>query len=154
MPASIPRGAGERLLVVDDEAAIRQAVKAMLLDQGYEVVTTCSGREALAALDEHADQIRLVITDLVMPGMDGVAFVRELRRMRPHLPIIVVSGVLESRPLPAGDEWRGVLFLRKPVVPDALLERVHSMLQARETGQSPPTEIACVEPPKLGMPVP
>ncbi|MGE5056743.1 MAG: response regulator [Acidobacteriota bacterium] len=79
-----------RLLVVDDDEAIREIISAMLTEQGYEIVTAGDGRQAL----ELTRQFRphLVVTDLRMPGMAGDELVRVMRERFPQLPVIVVSG--------------------------------------------------------------
>jgi PAS domain S-box-containing protein len=152
--ATPPRGCGELILVVDDEATIRQAVKGALLGHGYDVVTANCGREALAVLAEHGDRVRLVITDLVMPGMDAWAFVRELRSISPQMNLIVVSGVLETQPIPSGAEWSEAVFLPKPIVPEVLLHHIHILLSREGSDRSPAAEIACAEQAKLGIPEP
>jgi CheY-like chemotaxis protein len=78
------------ILLVDDEELLRAGVQEMLEMSGYRVITATNGHEAMACLKQHA--IDLVITDLVMPKMDGVDFVEQLRQIWPDLPVIVVSG--------------------------------------------------------------
>jgi CheY-like chemotaxis protein len=78
------------ILLVEDEELLRAGVQEMLEIQGYEVVTAQNGSLALACLSEHA--VDLVITDLVMPKMDGIDFVAQLRKVNPDVPVIVVSG--------------------------------------------------------------
>ena len=78
------------ILLVDDEELLRAGVQEMLELQGYAVITAPNGQQAMACLNDHS--IDLVITDLVMPKMDGVDFVQQLRQVRPDVPVIVVSG--------------------------------------------------------------
>lgn len=78
------------ILLVDDEELLRAGVQEMLEMAGYAVITAPNGLQAMACLTTHA--IDLVITDLVMPKMDGVDFVQQLRVIRPDVPVIVVSG--------------------------------------------------------------
>lgn len=78
------------ILLVDDEELLRAAVQEMLEMSGYKVITASNGHEAMACLNQQA--IDLVITDLVMPKMDGVDLVEQIRQIRPDLPVIVVSG--------------------------------------------------------------
>ncbi len=78
------------ILLVEDEELLRAGVQEMLELQGYEVVTAQNGSLALASLSAH--KIDLIITDLVMPQMDGIDFVDQLRKVNPDVPVIVVSG--------------------------------------------------------------
>lgn len=78
------------ILLVDDEELLRAGVQEMLELQGFMVVTAANGEQALACLSEK--HIDLIITDLVMPKMDGIDFVQLLRKSWPDIPVIVVSG--------------------------------------------------------------
>jgi CheY-like chemotaxis protein len=78
------------ILLVEDEELLRAGVQEMLEIQGYEVVTAQNGSLALACLS--ARPVDLIITDLVMPQMDGIDFVAQLRELNPEVPVIVVSG--------------------------------------------------------------
>lgn len=78
------------ILLVDDEELLLAGLQEMLEIEGYAVITAPNGHQAMACLTEQA--IDLVITDLVMPEMDGVDFVQQLRQTQPDLPVIVVSG--------------------------------------------------------------
>jgi len=78
------------ILLVEDEELLRTGVQEMLEIQGYAVITAQNGHMALETLTVH--QVDLVITDLVMPKMDGIDFVEQLRKISPDLPVIVVSG--------------------------------------------------------------
>ena len=88
-----PTGSGELILVVDDEENIRQITQATLEKFGYQVLTAIDGTDALAAYAEHRDRIALVLTDMMMPFMDGTATIRALRRLNPELKIIAASGL-------------------------------------------------------------
>lgn len=78
------------ILLVEDEELLRAGVQEMLELQDYDVVTAQNGKLALACLSEHP--VDLIITDLVMPQMDGIDFVEQLRKINPDVPVIVVSG--------------------------------------------------------------
>ncbi len=88
-----PRGRGELILAVDDEENIRQIIRATLEKFGYRVLTATDGADALAAYAEHRDEIALVLTDMMMPLMDGAAMIRALRQINPELKIIAASGL-------------------------------------------------------------
>ena len=87
------RAQGELILVVDDEVNIRKMLDRMLKAHGYEVIVASDGKEAVALVSKRGSEIRLVITDVMMPNMDGLATVRMLRQMQPRLPIMAFSGM-------------------------------------------------------------
>ncbi len=91
-----PTGDGELILVVDDEENIREITRATLEKFGYRVLTAVDGTDALAAYAEQRDRISLVITDMMMPYMDGSATIRALRRLNPSVKIIAASGLTLS----------------------------------------------------------
>jgi PAS domain S-box-containing protein len=96
-PETTLRGQGETILVVDDEAVVRQAVRAVLTSLGFKVLLAANGTEALVQIAEKRAELRAVITDLHMPDMDGLALTRVLRSMLPEVGIIVASGRVEER---------------------------------------------------------
>jgi PAS domain S-box-containing protein len=87
-----PRATGELLLIVDDEKAILQVAKALLEGHGYQVVTAEEATEALAIFAVRKNEIRLVLTDLAMPLMDGIALIRTLQKMKPGVCVIASTG--------------------------------------------------------------
>jgi two-component system, cell cycle sensor histidine kinase and response regulator CckA len=91
-PVTAPAGAGQTVLVVDDEAAIREITREMLESQGYHVLTAGDGAEAVSVFTQKRRQIDVVLTDMNMPVMDGAATVAALRRIDPHLRVVAVSG--------------------------------------------------------------
>ena len=95
MPSPTARelGQNELILVVDDEAPVLRAISLALEAHNYRVLTAHDGREALAVFAQHREGIRLVVTDIMMPGMSGVALIRALRALEPGLRIIAASGL-------------------------------------------------------------
>lgn len=89
---AIPRGSGELLLIVDDEKLILQVARELLEGHGYEVVTAEDAPEALAIFALHKDEIKVVLTDLAMPLMDGIALIRTLQKMKPEVCVIASTG--------------------------------------------------------------
>ena len=83
-------GEPERVLVVDDEAAVRELVEALLRRIGHRVETAALGAEALSKVQ--SSEFDLVITDLVMPGMAGDQLAREIKKLRPELPVVLLTG--------------------------------------------------------------
>ncbi len=126
--SNLPRGRGELLLVVDDEAYIRAIAKQTLEGYGYEVITAGDGAEALAAYLDAAPRVALVVTDLMMPVMDGSALIRALRRINPVLPLIAASGMdadaMTDRARAAG----ATDFVAKPYSAEELLTRIAALV--------------------------
>jgi CheY-like chemotaxis protein len=87
-----PRGNGERVLLVDDEAPLLAATAEVLSRLGYEAVSFSDGHAALAAFEAAPGRFDVVVTDEVMPGLTGTGLASVLRRQRPDLPIVLVSG--------------------------------------------------------------
>jgi two-component system, OmpR family, response regulator MprA len=108
------------VLVVDDEPAIREIVATLLEDEGYLVRHAKDGLEALAAIDD--DSIDLVVSDVIMPRLDGASLVRKLRRRGHLIPVVLMSAVYADVDLP------GVRFVPKPFEIDRLLGTVASAL--------------------------
>jgi PAS domain S-box-containing protein len=131
-PPSLPQGRGETILLVDDEAGIVQVAKSMLVANGYRVIAAKDGVEALDRLAEQGAAIKVVVTDIMMPAMDGLAMTRALHRINPTLPVIASTGLLN----PPGEEDRagqlrelGVKhFLRKPFQAEELLAALREVL--------------------------
>jgi signal transduction histidine kinase/ActR/RegA family two-component response regulator len=109
---TLPRGS-ERLLVVDDEPSVRRSMARLLASLGYAVDTAADGSEALAALQAGARD--LVLTDLSMPRMTGEELAHTIHEIAPHLPIVFMSGNLDSEPLRAKIVAGELEFLQKPV---------------------------------------
>jgi CheY-like chemotaxis protein len=108
------------VLVVDDEPAIREIVAALLEEEGYLVRHAKDGLEALTTIDD--DCIDLVVSDVVMPGLDGASLVRKLRHRGHLMPVVLMSAVYADVDLP------GVRFVPKPFEIDRLLGTVASAL--------------------------
>ena len=88
---------GGTVLLVEDQDTVRNMAESMLKRMGYEVLAASGGAEAVDLLRENLDRVRFVITDLTMPGMDGWETLAALRKIRPHIPVILVSGHDEAR---------------------------------------------------------
>jgi CheY-like chemotaxis protein len=114
--------AGETILLVEDQEAVRHLMREILEMSGYVVLEAASGREALRISAEHAAPIRLMITDVVMPGMTGTELGVQLRALRPEMKVLYISGYADDA-LHDGVLDSGAIFLQKPVK-SAELERV------------------------------
>jgi PAS domain S-box-containing protein len=128
-PAELPVGRGELILVVDDEDSIRQITKGTLETFGYKVLLASDGTEALALYAESRDEIKVVLTDMMMPFMDGPATIRALKRLNPQVKIIAASG-LTSNGKSAEAASAGVnAFLAKPYTAERLLTTLDNVLR-------------------------
>ena len=121
-------GGSERVLVVDDERDVRSLIVRLLEGEGYRVVAAETGAEALEVLQRDGRDVRLVVTDVAMPGVGGSELGRRLRETRPDLPVLYTSGFTDADVVARGLLDRSLPFLQKPFTPDALLERVRAML--------------------------
>jgi len=106
-------GGSETILLVEDEAALREITSEYLQSRGYRVLTAGSGMHALEICRSHQEPIDLLLTDIVMPGIRGPELVKAALNMRPGLRVIYVSGYAD-RGLESGDMERNVVFLHKP----------------------------------------
>ena len=115
------------VLLLDDNAVQAATRQAILRRAGYFVIAALNAQRALEQFqrNEYPEEIDLVITDHLMPGMNGAEFVRELRRTHPELPVMVISG-LEDAEAEYGE--LNVVFRLKPLLPDDLLATVHQLL--------------------------
>jgi len=122
-------GNGELILVIDDEASIREITRETLETHGYRVVTAGDGREALALYARKRGEIDLVLTDLAMPNMDGAETIRALLSLDPSVEIVAMSGLM-----PDSDPCPGVkASLAKPYTAEALLKCLQGLLGSKTT---------------------
>lgn len=127
--SDLPLGNGELILVVDDEESIREITRGTLETFGYKVLTASDGTEALALYADKKNEIAVVLTDMVMPFMDGTATIRALQRMNPKVRIIAASGLGTGHH--AGESaLEGVsVFLNKPYTAEKLLKTLAAVLR-------------------------
>ncbi len=128
----LPRGQGQLVLVVDDEPSIVEITRQTLQSHGYRVVTAEDGAQAVGIYALHRDEIALVLTDMMMPVMDGSALISALRRLDPKVCIVAVSGYAgKSGKVQAAQE--GVkFFLTKPFTAASMLTTLRDALTERE----------------------
>jgi nitrogen-specific signal transduction histidine kinase/ActR/RegA family two-component response regulator len=126
---STSRGDGQTILVIDDEPAIRELSRNLLESHGYTVITACDGAEGVALFAQNRDRVALVITDMVMPIMDGQATISALHRLSPELPIIAASGLDPTGRFAQGTSAHAKHFLSKPYTPEKILAAVADSLR-------------------------
>ena len=123
------RGGFETLLLVEDEASVRDLAARALREYGYTVLEASNGALALQMIDDGAgNEIQLLITDVVMPVMGGCDLAGHVALSRPDLPVLYVSGYTDKAIVHHGVLDEGTLFLQKPFTADALVEKVRAVL--------------------------
>ncbi len=125
----LPFGNGELILVVDDEESIREITHGTLETFGYKVLTASDGTEALAIYADRKNEIAVVLTDMVMPFMDGPATIRALQQMNPHVRIIAASGLGAGQRAGEGTLDGVAVFLNKPYTAEKLLKTLAQVLK-------------------------
>jgi CheY-like chemotaxis protein len=123
------RPASGTILVVEDEPAVRSALGRMLIAGGYKVVSAQNGTEALKLFGAGKDDIDLLITDLVMPGIGGRDLARQCSAIRDSLKVIYISGYTRDSLLSPQTFEEGTEFIEKPFTSDAILDRIARVLQ-------------------------
>ncbi|HEY3283141.1 MAG TPA: ATP-binding protein [Armatimonadota bacterium] len=124
-----PRGT-ERLLIVEDDEAVRALLSHILGTSGYTVLVASQGTEALELFRAESEHIDLVITDVIMPGMNGRELAARLQEIRPATKVLFVSGYTNDAIAQHGVLDRGVAFLPKPFTTDALARKVREVLES------------------------
>lgn len=113
------------ILVVDDEVTVRALIANVLRREGYHVLDASNGQHALEILKVHAGPVHLLLTDFVMPGMNGIELATAVRNERQGTTVLVISGYTSSQ---IAAEEKKVDFLQKPMDPHKLLEKVRELL--------------------------
>ena len=119
-----------RILFVEDEDAVRGVAARLLRARGYEVIEAADGEEALALAELHAGQIDLLISDVIMPGLDGPTLLKKARKFLGDAPVMFISGYAEAEFSDLLEGESGVTFLAKPLDIKILAERVKQQLAA------------------------
>jgi two-component system, cell cycle sensor histidine kinase and response regulator CckA len=122
----------ETILLVEDEAFVREVTAEVLKSAGYKVLTSKSAGEAVGAYEEALDHIDLLLTDVVLPGESGRTLARKLRSHDPSLPVLLITGYGEQMAM-SGTEAEGMQCLPKPFSAPILLKKVQQILDGRKT---------------------
>ncbi|MGK7949032.1 MAG: PAS domain S-box protein [Xenococcaceae cyanobacterium] len=128
---TLPSGRGELILVVDDEAGIREVTKATLETHNYRVITASDGLEAIAIYAQQPQEIRVVLMDLVMPEMDGLTAMRALKKINPKVKLIANSGIPTKEKVSAAESIGIQAFLLKPYTAEKLLFHLNQAIVAQ-----------------------
>ena len=123
---------GETVLLVDDHAAARHSMQSTLLEAGFRVLQAPGGKRALKLFADHARQVDLLVADCMMPGMDGHELAEQLRRQKPGLKVLLISGYRSHR---SPSVPSSVRLIHKPFSGNELIERIREVLDS--TGDLP-----------------
>ena len=126
--AILSQGNGELILVVDDEPAVRRLAETVLSRNGYRAVLAADGREGLSVYQQHRGEIKLVISDLMMPQMDGPAFIRSLREQHADVKAIIITGLGEENRIGEAKAAGVDAILNKPFTAEQLLTNMKQLL--------------------------
>jgi two-component system cell cycle sensor histidine kinase/response regulator CckA len=119
--------AAETILVVDDEPSVRTLIERILTRRGYAVLAARDAKEALRLNSEH--EVDAVVTDVMLPSLKGPALVEELRRHRPQLRALFISGFTSEALVQDGLSFAEVAFVQKPFTGEELTSRLRELLE-------------------------
>src|SRR4029079_10568729 len=128
-PPAQPHAGSQTVLVVEDQAGLRELVKRLLQRQGYTVLVAADASEALRLFDQNPS-IDVLLTDVVMPGASGPDLTRQLVERRPALKVIYMSGYTEDAIVHRGILKPGIAFLHKPFTSETLGRKISDVLEA------------------------
>jgi two-component system cell cycle sensor histidine kinase/response regulator CckA len=129
--ATMPPG-NETILVVDDDASIRKFVFDTLEPLGYSLLAASCGEEALFLVRSHKEKIDLLLSDVIMPGMNGRDLSERVKKERPAIKTVLMSGYTDNVIAPSGVLEPGILFVNKPLLPRALANKLRSVLDGKD----------------------
>jgi two-component system cell cycle sensor histidine kinase/response regulator CckA len=129
-PEEAVAGGGERVLVVEDEPAMREVTRRILATNGYQVTAAASGEEAIAAVTASADPLDVLVTDVVMPGMQGREVAERITGMQPGIAVLFMSGYTEGLLSDQGVLDPGIHLIEKPFTETALLGKLRAVLRS------------------------
>jgi CheY-like chemotaxis protein len=135
VPTEIAPGRGESILLVDDEEGVRSLCQKAFEKSGYRVLVAAEGRQALEIFRKSHSEINAVMTDIMMPRMDGVTLVEKLRKIRPEMKVIATTGLASDPLVTAAGELGLNALLQKPFTVPTLLKTVRNVLD--ELGDLP-----------------
>jgi DNA-binding NtrC family response regulator len=132
---ALPEGK-ETIVVVEDEDAVRALAVRVLERQGYGVLAFANGEEAVMAVEESTRPIHLLLTDVIMPGMNGKILADKVRILRPGIRVLFTSGYTENAIAHHGVLDEGIRFISKPYAPRSLARKVRDVLDEPDRDRS------------------
>lgn len=136
-PQAQPRQGSETILLVEDDNGVRDLVRRELLKTGYQVIEAKNGVEACLTATQQNYHVDLLLTDVVMPGMNGRELAEHLAVIKPNLRVLFMSGYLDDISVNSGMDPHRTTFLQKPFTPDLLLRTVRALLDSSASGTGP-----------------
>lgn len=118
---ALPVGHGELVLLMDDEATVRQLTQTALQNYGYRVMTAISGLDGITTFDAHKDEIKILVSDTDMPVMNGIVAIEAIQKLKPGIPVIITSGVERDKEQLARIDQRHLTVLTKPYTVEQIL---------------------------------
>jgi CheY-like chemotaxis protein len=128
--ADAPEGRGETILLVEDEKSLREICRRFLETLGYNVLMAETPGEALKITDRHPSDIHLLLTDVVMPGMNGRQLAQRISSVKPGIKVLFMSGYTADVIVQRGVLDEGIQFLSKPLTREDLAHKVRAVLEA------------------------
>lgn len=125
---SAPSGGKETILIAEDDAAVREPLKAALEIFGYDVIETVDGEDAVAKFKENKERINLLLFDVIMPKMNGKEAYEEIKLIRPEIKVIFTSGYTANTLQTKEILEKGLTFISKPVSPNNLSRKIREVL--------------------------
>ncbi len=139
--ATTPQGrlrhGSETILLVEDDTGVRELVRHELVKIGYQVIEAKNGVEACLSATQQSYHVDLLLTDVVMPGMNGRELAQHLSVIKPNLRVLFMSGYLDDICVNSGMDPHRTTFLQKPFTPDLLLRTVRALLDSSASGTGP-----------------
>ena len=130
---------GVKVLVIDDEKVVLDSVAKILTDEGYDVDANVSGREGLnQALEEQYD---IVLTDIRMPDIGGMRVLRDIKRTKPSLPVVMITGYASVKSSVQAMKLGAADYVEKPFTPDQLIKAVDTALATSASQEPEPQEL-------------
>jgi DNA-binding NtrC family response regulator len=132
------------VLVVDDEPHIRSLLKSILQRENYDVLEASNGQEALDLCAAQVPEIELLLTDIVMPVLDGIQLAERVASTYPNVRVLYMSGKCDIEAVERDIEERGFGFIRKPFAIDELLHTVRKLLETQTRRKAPARDASSV----------
>ena len=125
------RGGNETILVAEDNSQVREIVTATLQDFGYVVIEAIDGEDAVEKFAENADKVALLLLDVIMPRKNGMEAYMQLKKMRPDIRVIFMSGYTGDILSRKGISREGIPLISKPIVIEKLLSQIREVLEKK-----------------------
>jgi nitrogen-specific signal transduction histidine kinase/CheY-like chemotaxis protein len=127
-----PVAGRETVLLAEDDTAVRALIKNLLAEHGYEVIDAVDGKDAMDKFSAHKDEVQFLILDVIMPKKDGKSVFEEIRKVRPDIKALFISGYTADVMRSRGMIEEGLNFASKPIVPAELLKKIRAILDKRD----------------------